>query len=301
MKKDWFYYLLLVIAASLWGSSFIFTKRLLLNASPITIIFSRVLIASIVFLCICFVFFREKMKIEKKDIPIIIAFSCFEPFLYFIFETYSLTYCDASVVSVIIATIPIGTAFLSLLYFKENFSHINLLGVFITFFGIFTMLFPSFTNASVSVKGILLAFGAVTASMGYTFFVRKFPEHYHPVVVITYQNLIGLLLFTPLMLILYDKQIVVNELSALFFTSNIYYVGALAILCSAFAFMFYLQGIRRFGIGKSSIFTNFIPIVTAILSFIILGESFPHYKILGIIIVIVGIFLVQQKKKPDRQ
>jgi hypothetical protein len=31
----------------------------------------------------------------------------FEPFIYFLFETYSLKYCDASVVSVIIATIPL--------------------------------------------------------------------------------------------------------------------------------------------------------------------------------------------------
>ena len=60
--------------------------------------------------------------------------------------------------------------------------------------------------------------------------------------------------------------------------------------------MFYLQGMRHFGVGKANTFTNLIPIVTSVLSFFLLHENFPLYKILGIIIVIVGIFLVQKKK-----
>ena len=85
-KKDWLYYLLLTSSAILWGSSFIFTKQLLNVAEPVTIIFSRLLIAGILFLLICLLFFRKDMKIERQDIPTVFAFSCFEPFLYFICE-----------------------------------------------------------------------------------------------------------------------------------------------------------------------------------------------------------------------
>ena len=294
--KNWFYYLLLVSSAALWGSSFIFTKRLLEVADPVVIICSRVMIAGPFFLLLCLLFFRKDMRIARKDLPTLFAFSCFEPFLYFIFETYSLTRCDASVVSIIVATIPIATAFLSIFYFKENFTKLNLFGVFVSFSGIFLMLFPAFMNASVSVSGVLLAFGAVLSSVGYMFFLRKLPEHYNPVVIITYQNLIGLALFTPLMLLLItDHSTLGSQLGALFSPPQLYYLASLAILCSALAFMFYLQGMRHFGVGKANTFTNLIPIVTAILSFFLLQEQFPLYKILGIIIVITGIFLVQKK------
>ena len=293
--KNWFYYLLLVSSAALWGSSFIFTKRLLEVADPVVIICSRVMIAGPVFLLLCLLLFRKDMRIARKDIPVLFAFSCFEPFLYFIFETYSLTRCDASVVSIIVATIPIATAFLSMFYFKENFTKLNMFGVFVSFVGIFIMLFPAFASASISIIGVLLAFGAVGASVGYMFFLKKLPEHYNPVVIITYQNLIGLALFTPLMFIITDVKVIESQLTALFSLPALYYLASLAILCSALAFMFYLQGMRHFGVGKANTFTNLIPIVTAILSFFLLQEQFPLYKILGIIIVITGIFLVQKK------
>ena len=294
-KNDWIYYLLLVTSAALWGSSFIFTKQLLCSADPVTLIFSRVLIAGLLFLLLCLLFFRKDLKITRKDIPIVFAFSFFEPFLYFICETYSLTRCDASVVSIIVATIPIATAFLSMFYFHENFTKLNMFGVFVSFVGIFIMLFPAFASASISVIGVILAFGAVGASVGYMFFLRKLPEHYNPVTIITYQNLIGLFLFAPLMFLITDKAEISSQLQALAIAPNLYYLVSLAVLCSALAFMFYLQGMRRFGVGKANIFTNLIPIVTAVLSFFWLNEKFPLYKILGIIIVIVGIFLVQKK------
>lgn len=296
-KKDWLYYLLLTSSAILWGSSFIFTKQLLNVAQPVTIIFSRVLIAGLLFLLLCLFIYRKDMRIARKDIPTVIAFSCFEPFFYFICETYSLTRCDASVVSIIVATIPIATAFLSMFYFKENFSKLNMFGIFVSFIGIFIMLFPAFLHASVSLVGVLLAFGAVLSSVGYMFFLRKLPDHYNPVVIITYQNLIGLVLFSLLLMLFGNKTETVTQLQALFSVPYLYYIIVLAILCSSIAFMFYMQGMRHFGVGKANTFTNLIPIVTAILSFFLLKEEFPLYKILGIIIVITGIFLVQKKKE----
>lgn len=295
-KSNWFYYLLLSFSAIFWGSSFIFTKHLLDLASPMVIVFSRLVIAVLFFVCICLIFYRKDMKIDSQDIRTIVSFSFYEPFLYFICETYSLTFCDASIVSIIVATIPIATAFLSIFYFKENFTWLNLVGVVTTVVGITIMIFPTLASASMSAKGVIWAFCAVFSSVGYTFFVRKLPEKYNPVVVVTYQNFIGLILFTPLIFLTTGKGELAHQLSNLFLSYNVIYVILLAIFCSTLAFMFYLIGIRRFGIGKSTIFTNFIPIVTAILSFFLLKESFPWYKVLGIITVIGGIFLVQKKK-----
>ncbi len=276
------------------GISFVFTKFLLESFTPIDIIFIRTALASIFLTLFCLLFLRKEMKIEKKDISIIFAFSFFEPFLYFIFETYSLEYTSATVISIIIATIPIFTALLSKYYFKEKFSVINMLGVLISFLGIIVMLLPDFVNNISGFLGVLLGFLAVFSAVGYGFYLRKLSKDYHPVIIITYQNIVASLLFLPIFLFLGFK----NGFPAwdtLTQANNLINILILVIFCSSLAFIFLVKGVQILGLGKSMIFCNLIPVITAIVSFFLLNEEFSIAKILGIVIVITGIFAVQKK------
>ena len=114
-------------------------------------------------------------------------------------------------------------------------------------------------------------------------------------VIITWQNLLGAIFFAPLFFFGQKSQALHSEIIALMQPTNLTLLFILAIACSALAFMFYLHGIRHIGMTKTSIFTNLIPVATAILAFFIVGEEFPPVKILGIAIVIVGVFMVQKK------
>lgn len=295
-NRDPFYFLLLFFTALFWGGSFVFTKYLLEFQTPTFIIFFRLVIASILMIAICLIFFRKELIIPKKSILQILILSLFEPFLYFIFETYSLQYSEASVVSIIIATIPLFTALISKYYFKEAFSKLNFLGVIISFGGILVMLSPSISQLAGNMTGVVLAFCAVMTSIAYSVTLKKIPQTIHPVAVITYQNFIGLFLFLPLFLILNTKQEISNGIASLDSFQNLLFLIILAIFCSSLAFIFYIKGLRYLGLGKANTFTNLIPVITAILSFFILNENFPINKIFGIVIVVTGLFLVQKKK-----
>ena len=112
-------YFFLVLAVSFWGLSFIFSKSLLAHVTPIALIFFRIIIASVLLGVCCWLFFPQSLReITRKEWLNLLALSFFEPFLYFIFETYSLKFTDATIVSVIIATIPIFTVLMSVFYFK---------------------------------------------------------------------------------------------------------------------------------------------------------------------------------------
>ena len=222
--------------------------------------------------------------------------SLFEPFLYFIFETYSLRKSDASVISIIIATIPLFTALISKYYFKELFTKLNFFGVIISFVGIILMLFPSISELSGNMSGIMLAFCAVLTSIAYSVGLKKLPDSINPVVMVTYQNITGLILFIPLFLIVNSKSDISRGIASLGDPQNLIFLIILAFFCSSLAFIFYIKGLRHLGLGKANTFTNLIPAITAILSFFILNEKFPINKIFGIIIVIIGLFLVQRKK-----
>lgn len=291
------HYVLLILAVSFWGSSYVFTKDLLNKISPIQLVFSRMVIAATLLILACLLFFRQPLsKIPKKDWLNLVALSFFEPFLYFLFETYSLAYADPTVVSVIISTIPLFTVFLSVFYFKEKLSKLNITGVFFSVIGICVMLLPEVANADFRWSGIVLAFCAVLASVGYSFFIRKLSDKYNPVFIVACQNTVGAFLFLPLLLLEFTKDGAMNSYASALCDSHIMFnVIMLAVFCSAIAFIFYVIAMQKMGLAKSNTFTNLIPVVTGILAFFLVHEQFPHYKIIGTLVVIVGIFFVQKR------
>ena len=237
------HYILLLFSSLFWGASFIFTKFLFDSFSPIEIIFFRTAFASVFLLTFSLLFLRKKMKIDKKDLPIILAFSFFEPFLYFIFETYSLKYTPASIVSIIIAMIPVFTSLLSKYYFKEQFSAFNMFGVLVSFIGIGIMLIPDFADNSLEGLGVFLAFLAVFSAVGFGFYLRKLSQNYHPVVIITYQNIVAATLFLPIFILLGLKN-GFPALADLTATSNLISILVLVIFCSSLAFIFLVNGVQ---------------------------------------------------------
>ena len=223
----------------------------------------------------------------------------FEPFIYFLFETYSLKLCDASVVSVIIATIPLFVALMAVLIFKERLSGLNFFGVILSISGIIIMLWRSFNDAGFSFFGLFLAFGAVFSTIGYNYFLKKIPSSYSPIVVITWQNILGLIAFLPLVLLVNNTETAVSQYYAFGDIKNLSFILILSIFCSTVAFILYIASMRALGVARTNIFVNLIPVMTAIIAYFVLDEQITILKILGIIIVIVGIFLVQQKRKTD--
>ena len=291
------YYIFLIISMFFWGGSFVLTKHLLIDFNPITVNFLRCVVASLIFVAFCVVVYKRRFIIAKKDLKYFIGLAFFEPFIYFIFETYSLKFCDASVVSVIIATIPLFVALMAVIIFKERLSRLNFCGVFLSISGIIVMLFPSFSHADFKLFGIFLAFGAVFSTIGYNYFLRKIPTTYSPIVIITWQNILGMIAFFPLLFIVNDSESILFQYHALRDVQNLSFLMILSIFCSTIAFILYIGAMRVLGLARANIFVNLIPVMTAIIAFYILKEEITIYKVLGIFTVISGIFLVQYKRK----
>jgi drug/metabolite transporter (DMT)-like permease len=84
-------YLSLILAMLFWGYTFVAFKFALESFKPISIIFLR-LIISVIFL---FLFARLTGKLErirKSDYKYFIILAIFEPFFYFLGESFGLTY-----------------------------------------------------------------------------------------------------------------------------------------------------------------------------------------------------------------
>jgi drug/metabolite transporter (DMT)-like permease len=284
-------YISVVLAMIFWSMTFIWFKIANEVFPPFSIVFLRLVISSIILLTGSF-FIRPLQKIERKDLKWVLLLSIFEPFLYFIGESQGLTMISSTLAAVIIGTIPLLVPVGAFLFFKERLSLLNISGIIISFAGVLIVVLNRGFTFNANPAGIMLMFLAVISAVGYTLMVRKLVGRYNPYSLVTYQNILGIILFFPLVAVFeYDSLISVEITNRALIS-----LFCLAIFGSTLAFVLYNYSIKKLGAFKANIFTNIIPVLTAVMSFYILSEEMTFRKVTGIAVVLAGLLLSQLKK-----
>lgn len=291
-KKSLLVYGSIILAMLFWSFSFVWTKVVYLVYNPITTVFLRLLISSII-LFIIGKGFKKLDTIKKEDRLGILALAFFEPFLYFLGESFGLKYVSSTIGAVIVSTIPLFAPVAAYYFHKEQLSKMNILGILISIIGVAIIIFNKSFSLIVSPIGLACMFAAVGAAVGYSVVLKKLAAKYNPTTLITYQNSLGLLYFLPLFLI-FDWQ---HFIQAIPTQEVINSLVLLAVFGSTLAFIFFTYGLSYLGITKSNIFINAIPVFTAIFAYFVIDEVITIQKIIGMLIVISGIFFSQMKFK----
>ncbi|MDA3891790.1 MAG: DMT family transporter [Salinivirgaceae bacterium] len=143
------------------------------------------------------------------------------------------------------------------------------------------------------VLGIILLCGAVLSALGYAAIIIRLTNKYNSFTIISIQNSISFLLFLSLFLIFDIENFKQADLNYRIIINLLY----IAILGSSLAYVFFTFAIKKLGITVASLFTNTIPVFIAIFAYFLIGEHLSFFKIFGIIIVIIGLFLGQKKSK----
>jgi drug/metabolite transporter (DMT)-like permease len=274
-----------------WSFSFVWVKIAYLAYLPLTVVLFRLLF-SVLFIFV-FMFFARKIQIpEKKDIRIFLLLAFFEPFLYFMGESYGLQFVSSTVASVIVATIPLFSPFLAWYFFRERLSILNIAGLIVSFLGVTLVVLDGNMGFSASPKGVILEFIAVFSAIAYSTVLRKLAFRYNTFTIIAFQNLIGIFLFLPFWLVFESVKFIATPFHPQAFTA----ILLLSFFASTLAFIFFTTSIRRIGINRSNTYINLIPVFVAVFAYLILGDRLSLLNIYGIIIVVAGLFLVQVKK-----
>lgn len=274
-----------------WGLSFVWFKIAIKYYEPITIIFLRLVISGM--LLLLFLFITGKFeRIRRQDIKWFLALAFTQPFCYFLGESFGLKLVSSTIASVIISTIPVFSPLIAYYTIKEKFSRYSLAGIMVSFAGVLIMIVRKDLTLSAAPMGIALLFFAVLSALFYAIIIRKFSFSYSPLTIITAQNVIGIFYFLPLFLLMDFSHFITVQPTFELISALL----QLAVFASTFAYMLYIITLREFGVTKANIFTNLIPIFTAIASWIILGELLTVAKVAGMIIVIFGVIISQWKE-----
>lgn len=285
-------YILSLIAVILWGMSYLWSDRLLSLGLPVEyVVFIRIFIAGFLLLGYNLVK-KYRIAISKKDLPKFLLLSFFEPFIYFVAETYGIKYTESPTISaLIIASTPIFSVIVGVLIFKERFSLMNMFGILICLAGIVmvTLCTESITEGGF-ILGIVLLLVAVFAEVGYASVTKYLSNDYHPAVIVMYQFFIGSVYLLPIFL----TKGIANYDASLYMSWEVWEpLLYLAVLCSCIAFALWANTIKYLGVAKSSIFLAIIPVFTALEGWILGQEILTAKQWLGIIISCFGVVMSQ--------
>jgi len=284
--KKYQIHIIAFISMFFWGMSYVWSKIVFEVYSPLTTIYFRLLISTIVLFL--FVFATGILEpIQKKDRWLFFGSAFLNPFLYFVGENYGLSLVSASLSAIIVATIPLFAPFAAYYFFKERLKPLNVTGLIISFMGLLLIIVNKDFGLNANPWGILLLFLAVFSAVFYIIVLKKLSLKYKPVTIITWQNMIGSLYFLPFFLFIDGASFITIRPNAITVASLL----MLGIFASSVSYVLYTYVVKYLGVIKSSLYTNLIPVFTIIFSFYLLGEHFSLKKMIGMLVVIVGVVL----------
>lgn len=279
-------------AAFFWSFSFIWFKVAYQGYNPVTVVIFRLAIAAAL-ITLTGALLKRLQKPSRKDFWLFVLMAFFEPFIYFLGESYGLKYVSSTVAAVIVATIPLISPVFAWYFFREKLKWMNVAGLVFSFLGVGMVVLNGDFQFDASPLGIGLEFIAVLSAIAYSVVLKNLVARYNTFSIIAYQNIIGIVFFLPVWLIVDFRDFVNRPFHFEAFQA----IVLLAVFSSTLAFVFFTKSIREIGVNRSNSFINLIPVFVAVLSFFILNEELGTQKIIGIVVVVAGLFLAQIKRR----
>lgn len=301
-------YLAVVTAMLIWAGAGIAVKEALVLFSPLTLIVLRFTLAVLLMLLVGLVFRRNEILglqlIAKRDIPLFLLGGLFQPFLYFIFETYTYqSFASPTIAEAMLSTQPVLAPVFAFLLLRERVTRNNILGIILSTIGMLLLLLVGSDDFSLgSPWGILLAIVTVSMSVSYSVILRRIPTHYSSLSIVFYVQSFSLIFFYVVWMLMGEASTFMNNSTPLLHHSTqLLHSGIavlyLAIFASVTAFVLFCYTVRKIGVTRANVFNNVRPVFTAMLMWLIFDEVLPIWKLIGIVIIIIGLFISQKVGK----
>lgn len=301
-------YLAVVTAMLIWAGAGIAVKEALIVFSPLTLIVLRFTLAVLIMLAVGLSFRRNEILglqlVAKRDIPLFLLGGLFQPFLYFIFETYTYQSFDSpTIAEAMLSTQPVFAPIFAFVLLRERVTRNNILGIILSTIGMLLLLLVGSDDFSLgSPWGILLAIVTVSMSVSYTVILRRIPTRYSSLSIVFYVQSFSLILFYIVWMLMGEASTFMNNSTILLHPSTQLLHSSIAVLylavfASVAAFVLFCYTVRKIGVTRANVFNNIRPVFTAMLMWLIFDEVLPIWKLIGIVIIIIGLFISQKVGK----
>ena len=274
----------------LWSSAFITTLPIVLNSDPFSALAFRFFFVAICFYLIA-IFKKIKVSVNFKNL--INSFST--GILFHGFYLGGVFYAifiglPAGIVALIVTLQPILTNILAGYILNENISFKQWIGVTLGFTGAI-MVIGYDAGSVLPMDGLIAVIIALIAITTSTIWQKKVSNDI-PIIVNNMYQAVGAVLFHIIIIIfIFEDPFVKINLEFLFAMSHQVFLVSLG----AFSILMYL--IKNNSASKTVSLFFLIPVVTATMAWIFLGENLSLVDVIGFIITSIGVFISTRKLK----
>lgn len=280
-------------AGLLWGATLglygRFMSALGFTAMQTTAV--RMLVSALVFLFYGLFANKSIFKIALRDCWMFIGSGIVSiaAFCYFYFT--SLAYAPLAVVSILLYTSPVFIMLFSALLFKERITRSKLVAMILALCGCMLVSGLMEGFGTVPLYGVVTGLLAGLTYSLYSIFARYALKKYGTLTINLYTFVFATLATLP-------AGGAIKTLSMLTASAQPLAVGLIgSLLCSAAPFFLYTKGMETLDTGKAGILATTEPMVSALVSVVILKEPMSLWGALGIALVLTAIVLLSRSPR----
>lgn len=286
-------HLVALATVAVWGSTFVYTKLLLLAGLSAAQIFTlRFIIAYVLLLAFSILQKRgtpfRLLSASWRDELLMVALGVSGGSLYFLTENSSMNFTTTTNTSLIVCMCPLFAAALIGLFYKNQRLHgLQILGTVMASLGVVIVVLNGRFVLHLSPLGDTLAFVACLCWVVYSLLMIPASQRYDTLFITRKVFFYGLISLLPYYLVYpsWPPMALILRPDVLF---NLLFLGCVA---SMLCFLAWNWAIRRLGAVTVTNYAYFNPVVTMLFAWVILSERITIFFVVGTILILVGMYL----------
>lgn len=272
-----------------WASASTVTKIGLEGAQPLVISVVRFFMAGLIMLFIAHVILRERLP-KGGEWGRIAVYGLLNISIYLGLYVYAMREVSPGLGSLAVAINPVIIMVVASLWDRKPLSASTLLSLLLCVAGVSIAAYPLIKGAHATITGIVILFSSMFVySAGTLYFQRNSWEGLHLLTINGWQTLLGGIFILPVMAITWETAS--NRFDGTFWFT----AGWLAIVVSILAIQCWIYMLKHFG-PRSSYWLFLCPIFGFIAAATIVKEPMGGHTLLGLVMVIGGLYWVLQRK-----
>ncbi len=290
------YHLVAFTVVAIWGSTFVFTKLLLVGGlSAAQIFVLRFIIAYVLLLSLCLYRGIRWFSRTWRDELLMLALGVTGGSLYFLTENNAMNYTTTTNTSLIVCLCPLfASALIGLFYKSERLSRGQTIGTVMAAVGVVVVVMNGHFVLHLSPLGDALAFAACLSWAFYSLLMIPANKGYDTLFITRKVFFYGLVSMIPYFMFHPGLGLsVLAERPELI--GNLLFLGCVA---SMVCFVAWNWVLKKLGPVVATNYVYFNPVTTILFAWILLHEQITVYFIVGTVLILVGMYLTDQKKSP---
>ena len=258
-------FIAMAVVIIIYGVSYIARDVIVKYMHPTVIVAFQFTIMTVLF-TLYNLFKKMNMRIEKKDILMVVLSGLVGCTFFHVFTVMSVKYIGATVSSLLFGFASVFSLLIDFVFFKRKKTKLSILAVVVSLVGVYILMGINPSDlAETNFMGYAICLLSIISWVIYCFLADKVSDKYEKTVVLNYQAVVNLVI--------------------------------LGVFNSTFAYFLNIYAIKNIGVTFSNLFMNFLPIVTIAVGMVLYGTMPTLNQIIGGVIIIASVLILNKDQK----